>query len=168
MADRSPRRATSARATGMRTCDGIRAARCSRSVGGAGLTVKSYQDLICVNQFGKRFWNELDDTYGFLNACLGRHDPDAKSQQVERRRSHLGDLRRRLGHDAEEWDPKPPNVDPNGWFFSGRHDRASSRARSRNPYQLAPMPARQPRGRPSPNTTRMSMRARIRSSAGPA
>src|SRR5262252_2572352 len=29
-------------------------------VGGAGLTVKSYQDLMCVNEVGKRFWNELD------------------------------------------------------------------------------------------------------------
>ena len=51
-------------------------------VGGSGLTVKSYQDLICVNQFGKRFWNELDDTYGYLNACLGRHDSDAKSKKL--------------------------------------------------------------------------------------
>ena len=64
-------------------------------VGGAGLTVKSYQDLICVNQFGKRFWNELDDTYGFLNACLGRHDTDAKSRKLNGGGPIWADLRRR-------------------------------------------------------------------------
>ena len=110
-------------------------------VGGAGLTVKSYQDLICVNQFGKRFWNELDDTYGFLNACLGRHDPRCEEQEVERRWSHLGDLRRRSVR-REEWDPKPPNVDPNGFFFSAdTHRRARAQDRA-TPIRSAPMPAR--------------------------
>jgi len=41
----------------------------------------------------------------------------------------------------EEWDPKPPNVDPNGWFFTA--DTISELARKiANPYQLAPMPPR--------------------------
>ena len=109
------------------------------NVGGAGLTVKSYQDLICVNQFGKRFWNELDDTYGFLNACLGRHDPDAKSRKL----NGGGPIWAIFDADAvrrEEWDPKPPNVDPNGFFFSA--DTVAALARKiANPYQLAPMPA---------------------------
>src|SRR5262245_25737841 len=51
-------------------------------VHGAGLTVRSYQDVVCVNQFGMRFWNEMDDTYGFLNACLSRHDANAKSTKT--------------------------------------------------------------------------------------
>jgi hypothetical protein len=38
--------------------------------GASGLTVRSYQDVMCVNQWGTRFWNELDNSYGFLNACL--------------------------------------------------------------------------------------------------
>jgi succinate dehydrogenase/fumarate reductase flavoprotein subunit len=109
-------------------------------VGGSGLTVKSYQDLICVNQFGKRFWNELDDTYGFLNACLGRHDPDAKSQKL----NGGGPIWAVFDADAvrrEEWDPKPPNVGPNGWFFSA--DTIPDLARKiSNPYQQAPMPPR--------------------------
>ena len=109
-------------------------------VGGAGLTVKSYQDLICVNQFGKRFWNELDDTYGFLNACLGRHDADAKSRKL----NGGGPIWAIFDADAvrrEEWDPKPPNVDPNGWFFSA--DTIAELARRiTNPYQRAPMPPR--------------------------
>jgi hypothetical protein len=109
-------------------------------VGGAGLTVKSYQDLICVNQFGKRFWNELDDTYGFLNACLGRHDADAKSRKL----NGGGPIWAIFDADAvrrEEWEPTPPNVDPKGWFFSA--DTVADLARKiTNPYQLQPMPPR--------------------------
>jgi len=109
-------------------------------VGGAGLTVKSYQDLICVNQFGKRFWNEMDDTYDFLNACLGRHDPDAKSRKL----NGGGPIWAIFDADSarrEEWDPKPPNVDANGFFFTA--DTISDLARKiTNPYQAAPMPVR--------------------------
>ena len=109
-------------------------------VGGAGLTVKSYQDFICVNQFGTRFWNELDDTYDFLNACLGRHDPDAKSRKL----NGGGPIWAIFDADSvrrEEWDPKPPNVDPNGFFFTA--DTIAELARKiANPYQAAPMPVR--------------------------
>ena len=109
-------------------------------VGGAGLTVKTYQDLICVNQFGKRFWNELDDTYDYLNACLGRHDSDAKSKKT----NGGGPIWAIFDADAvtrEEWDPKPPNVDANGFFFTA--DTVAELARKIvNPYQASPMPAR--------------------------
>jgi len=109
-------------------------------VGGAGLTVRSYQDLICVNQFGKRFWNEMDDTYDFLNACLGRHDPDAKSRKL----NGGGPIWAIFDADSarrEEWDPKPPNVDANGFFFTA--DTISDLARKiTNPYQSTPMPVR--------------------------
>jgi succinate dehydrogenase/fumarate reductase flavoprotein subunit len=41
----------------------------------------------------------------------------------------------------EEWEPKPPNVDPNGWFFTA--DTIAELARKiANPYQLAPMAPR--------------------------
>ena len=107
-------------------------------VGGSGLTVKSYQDLICVNSSGKRFWNELDDSYGFLNACLGRHDNDARRAKL----NGGGPIWAIFDADAvrrEQWDPKPPNVDPNGWFSSA--DTIAQLARTiKNPYQLQPMP----------------------------
>jgi len=109
-------------------------------VGGSGLTVKSYQDLICVDQSGKRFWNELDDTYGFLNACLGRHDNNARSAKL----NGGGPIWAIFDADAvrrEEWEPKPPNVDPKGWFFSA--DTIADLARKiTNPYQLQPIPPR--------------------------
>ena len=107
--------------------------------GGSGLTVRTYQDLICVNQWGSRFWNELDETYGFLNACLGRHEGDAPTGA---RLNGGGPIWAVFDADAvarEKWDARPPNVDPNGWFFSA--DTVAELARRiRNPYQRAPMP----------------------------
>src|SRR4029078_5555300 len=34
------------------------------------ITVKDWQNLIMVNQFGQRFWNEADDSYKFFNAAM--------------------------------------------------------------------------------------------------
>jgi hypothetical protein len=106
--------------------------------GGSGLTVRSYQDVVCVNQFGMRFWNEMDDSYGFLNACLSRHDTNAKSMKT----NGGGPIWAIFDADAvvrEKWDPKPPNIDPNGYFFSA--DTIAELARKiTNPYQLHPMP----------------------------
>jgi succinate dehydrogenase/fumarate reductase flavoprotein subunit len=108
--------------------------------GGSGLTVRSYQDLMCVNQGGTRFWNEMDDTYGFLNACLGRHDKSATHGKL----NGGGPIWAIFDADAvtrEKWDPRPPNVDPNGWFFTA--DTIAELARRiANPYQLQPMPPR--------------------------
>jgi hypothetical protein len=109
-------------------------------VGGAGLTVKTYQDLICVNQSGTRFWNELDDTYGFLNACLGRHDSNARSPKLNGG-GPIWAIFDADGVRREEWDPRPPNVDPKGFFFSA--DTIADLARKiTNPYQRQPMPPR--------------------------
>jgi len=108
--------------------------------GGAGLTLQTYQDVICVNQWGKRFANELDETYAFLNACLSRHDNDGKSGHA----NGGGPIWAIFDADAvvrEQWDPRPPNVDPNGWFFSG--DTLGELARKiSNPFQRHPMSPR--------------------------
>ena len=108
--------------------------------GGSGLTVQTYRDLICVNQFGKRFGNELDETYEFLNACLGRHDDLGKDGHA----NGGGPIWALFDADAvtrEKWDPRPPNVDPTGWFFSA--DTVAELARRiSNPYQRHPMPPR--------------------------
>jgi hypothetical protein len=106
--------------------------------GGSGLTVQSYRDLICVNQFGKRFGNEVDETYEFLNACLSRHDDLGKDGHA----NGGGPIWAVFDADAvarEKWDPRPPNVDPNGWFFSA-DTMAELARRISNPYQRHPIP----------------------------
>lgn len=108
--------------------------------GGSGLTLESYQTVICVNQHGRRFWNELDDSYGFLNACLSRHDTEGRNGKL----NGGGPIWAIFDADAvmhERWDPRPPHVDPNGWFFTAGTIADLARKIS-NPYQLAPMPPR--------------------------
>lgn len=39
--------------------------------GASGLTVTDWQNVILVNQLGRRFWNETEDNYEFLAAALG-------------------------------------------------------------------------------------------------
>ncbi|HEX6511818.1 MAG TPA: FAD-binding protein, partial [Chloroflexota bacterium] len=106
--------------------------------GASGLTVNDFQDVILVNQVGQRFWNEVDDSYKFIDACLGTN-------------GNLG----RNGHGAngggpvwavfdaeavrrEEWDPRPPNVDLDGWLFEAR-SIAELAEKIRNPYQRQPV-----------------------------
>jgi succinate dehydrogenase/fumarate reductase flavoprotein subunit len=99
-----------------------------------GLTVTDWQEAILVNQFGRRFWNELDSSYAYLNAALGNH----------------GDTEKLNGggpvwaiFDAntvarQGWKPKPPHVDPDGYFFTA--DTVFELAgRITNPYQKQPI-----------------------------
>ena len=108
--------------------------------GASGLTVKDFQDLILVNQIGQRFWNEMDNTYDFLNACLGTNGNLGKGDKVD----GGGPIWAIFDADAaqrEEWDPKPPNVDHNGYFFEA--DTLTQLAdKISNPYQLQPVPSR--------------------------
>src|SRR5207253_10731073 len=80
------------------------------------LTVRSFQDLILVNQTGHRFWNEMDNSYAFLSACLGTNGSVGRGKA-----NGGGPIWAIFDADAaarEQWDPRQPNVDPNGWFFS--------------------------------------------------
>ena len=110
------------------------------SAGASGLTVRDFQDVILVNQVGRRFWNEIDETYDFLNACLGTNGNLGKGGKI----NGGGPIWAVFDSDAvqrESWDAKPPNVDQNGWFF--RADTIGELAgRIVNPYQLQPVPAR--------------------------
>jgi len=78
-----------------------------------GLTVADWQDVILVNQFGRRFWNETDNSFGFINAALANHGDMEKlngggpvwaifDSAAARRRS---------------WNCAPPNVDGDGYFY---------------------------------------------------
>jgi len=86
--------------------------------GASGLTVDDFQDVILVNQIGRRFWNELDSSYDFLSACLGTNGSLGKNGS---KANGGGPIWAIFDSDAvkrESWDPQPPNVDLNGWFFS--------------------------------------------------
>jgi hypothetical protein len=103
------------------------------------LTVRNFQDVILVTQLGQRFWNEMERSFNFLNAALGTNGNLGKTVK----RNGGGPIWAIFDAEAvkrENWDPKPPNVDLNGWFFSA--DTISELAnRIKSPYQLAPMPA---------------------------
>jgi urocanate reductase len=108
--------------------------------GASGLTVRDFQDVILVNQMGQRFWNEVDETYDFLNACLGTNGNLGKAAKV----NGGGPIWAVFDSGAverEEWDPRPPNVDRSGWFFTA-DTIAELAGKIANPYQLAPVPAR--------------------------
>ena len=88
-----------------------------------GLTVTDWQEAILVNQFGQRFWNELDSSYDFINAALGNH---GDHDQAERRRSDLGDLRRRC-RGAAEVEAEAAACRSRRLFLQRRHDLRAGR-----------------------------------------
>ena len=106
----------------------------------SGLTVRNFQDVILVNRVGRRFWNALDSSYDFLSACLGSNGNLGKNGD---RANGGGPIWAVFDADAvarEKWEPRPPHVDPDGWFFVADTLADLAHAIS-NPYQAAPMPA---------------------------
>lgn len=105
--------------------------------GGSGLTIRSFQDLIFVNKMGQRFWNEMDNSYAFLSACLGTNGNLGRDGKA----NGGGPIWAIFDADGvmrEQWDPNPPNVDLNGWFFSA-DTIAELAGKIKNPYQLQPI-----------------------------
>ena len=101
----------------------------------SGLTVWDWQNLILVNQIGRRFWNEVDARYDFFAAAMAYNGDSSKLNGG-------GPIWAIFDRDAvarEEWDPRPPNVDPDGYFFTA--DTIAELAGTiANPYQSGPMP----------------------------
>jgi succinate dehydrogenase/fumarate reductase flavoprotein subunit len=99
-----------------------------------GLTVTDWQEAILVNQFGQRFWNEIDNSYGFINAALANHGDKNKLNGG-------GPIWAIFDANAparQNWKPAPPHVDPDGYFFSA--DTVVELAgRIRNPHQKQPI-----------------------------
>jgi len=103
----------------------------------SGLTMFNWQDAILVNQTGRRFWDETDNGWDFFSACM----------------ADIGDITKRNGGgpiwaifdadgvEREEWDPNPPFVDLNGYFFRG-DTLAELAGNIDNEYQGNRMPAR--------------------------
>jgi hypothetical protein len=107
--------------------------------GASGLTVRDFQDVILVNQAGQRFWNEIDETYDFLNACLGTNGNLGKDAKV----NGGGPIWAIFDAGAVQrqgWDPRPPNVDRSGWFFTA-DTIAELAGKIANPHQLKPISA---------------------------
>jgi succinate dehydrogenase/fumarate reductase flavoprotein subunit len=99
----------------------------------SGLTVIDWQDLILVNQTGRRFWNEVDARYDFFAAAMAWSGDENKLNGG-------GPIWAIFDQDAverEEWDPKPPNVDPE-YFFRG-DTLAELAGAIKNPYQSLSM-----------------------------
>ena len=99
-----------------------------------GLTVQDWQEAILVDQNGMRFWNELDASYAFTNAAMGHHGDKTKLNGG-------GPIWAIFDADAvarQKWNPKPPNVDPDGYFFTA--DTVFELAgKIANPYQKQPI-----------------------------
>lgn len=105
--------------------------------GASGLTVGTWQDVILVNQRGLRFWNEMDESYAFRHAALGTNGNLGRDGKA----NGGGPIWAIFDADSvtrEKWDPKPPNVDLNGWFFSA-DTLAELAGEIKNPYQKQPM-----------------------------
>lgn len=100
----------------------------------SGLSVVNWQNLIFVNQAGRRFWNEVDARYDFFAAAMAYNGESAKLNGG-------GPIWAIFDQDAvarEEWDPRPPNVDRDGYFFSA-DTIAELASKIANPYQSRPM-----------------------------
>jgi urocanate reductase len=105
-------------------------------IGASGLTDVDWANAILVTQKGERFYDEKANDYDFLASALAwRGDPDKLNGG--------GPIWAIFDQDAvkrQNWDPNPPNVDPNGYFFSAA-TLGELATRIRNPFQLKPMPA---------------------------
>jgi hypothetical protein len=108
--------------------------------GASGLTVRDFQNVILVNQVGQRFWNEVDESYDFLSACLGTNGNLGVTGSKANGGGPIWAIFDSDAAQREGWDPKPPNVDPNGWFFSAGAIGELAR-KIVNPYQSQPVPA---------------------------
>jgi len=84
-----------------------------------GLTVSDWQNMIFVNQNGQRFWNEVDGSYRFFSAAWPTTATRPSSMAAVRSGPSSMPMRRR----ARNGDPKPPYVDPDGYFCSADTDR---------------------------------------------
>jgi FAD binding domain-containing protein len=102
-------------------------------VSASGLTIRSFQNMIFVNQQGERFWNEADNSYAFLSACLGTNGNLGRDGKANGG-GPIWAIFDADGAMREQWDPKAPNVDPNGFFFTA-DTIAELAEKIKNPHQ---------------------------------
>ena len=100
-----------------------------------GLTVKDWQDMIFVNQNGQRFWNEVDGSYRFFAAAMAYNGDTSKLNGG----GPIWAIFDADAVDRERWEPNPPHVDPDGFFYTA-DTIAELAPRIRNPHQKKPIP----------------------------
>ncbi|MBU6424103.1 MAG: FAD-dependent oxidoreductase [Chloroflexota bacterium] len=106
--------------------------------GASGLAVSDLQDVILVDQEGKRFHDELDTSVEFLSACLGPHGNLGHDERPVNGGGPIWAIFDTAAALRERWTTQPPHVDPDGWFFTA--DTIGDLARAiRNPYQRRPI-----------------------------
>ncbi len=121
--------------------------------GASGISVADYQDVICVDMIGRRFYDETvathlfsadghpDPVFGYLAAALSSAVIEVNG--VQQRAG--GPIWAIFDADAvarEKWDPRPPLVDiANGYFFSADTLAELARKLSGNKYQKVAMPS---------------------------
>jgi len=105
------------------------------AAGASGLGVTDWQNVILVNQVGRRFWDETERGYDFCNAALGTNGGEANGG------GPIWAIFDSAAVTREGWEPTPPNVDPDGWFFTA-DSVAELASRIANPHQKQPVPAR--------------------------
>ena len=99
-----------------------------------GLSVEDWQNVIFVNQTGKRFWNEVDGSYNFFAACMAWHGDKTKLNGG----GPIWAIFDSAAAAREKWNTAPPNVDPDGFFYSA--DTISELAgKIKNQYQKQPI-----------------------------
>jgi FAD binding domain-containing protein len=99
-----------------------------------GLTVSDWQNMIFVNETGQRFWNEVDGSYRFFSAAMAWHGDAGKLNGG----GPIWAIFDADGAAREKWDPKPPHVDLDGYFYSA-DTIAELAPRIRNPHQKKPI-----------------------------
>ena len=103
----------------------------------SGLTVSDLQDVILVNQTGQRFWNELDETRAFINACLGPNGDLGRDGKANGG-GPIWAIFDSAAAERERWTCEPPHVDPEDWFFSAGSIKELARCIV-NPHQRRPI-----------------------------
>lgn len=98
-----------------------------------GLQVGDYQNLIHVNQFGKRFVNEFATGFDWWNPCLEQSNTAGEGG------GPIWAIFDSEGAKREGWTVAPPYVDPDGWFFSAATLRELA-GKIVSKYQKEPMP----------------------------
>jgi succinate dehydrogenase/fumarate reductase flavoprotein subunit len=99
-----------------------------------GLTVSDWQNMIFVNEAGQRFWNEVDGSYRFFSAAMAWHGDAGKLNGG----GPIWAIFDVDGAAREKWDPKPPHVDPDGYFTSA-DTIAELAPKIKNPHQKKPI-----------------------------